>query len=114
VVACLGLLGLSVFVLSKKSKEISIRKVLGANVLQVVWLVTKEYFRLILVACLLALPVAYWLMSSWLESYAFRIDIGWQFFALPVVGIVAIAALTVSWQSLRAAMANPVNALRSE
>jgi putative ABC transport system permease protein len=114
VVACLGLLGLSAFVLSKKSKEISIRKVMGASISQIVWLVTKEYFRLILIACVLALPAAYGLMHRWLESYAFRINIGWWFFVLPLVAIVLITALTVSWQSVRAAAANPVKSLRSE
>jgi putative ABC transport system permease protein len=114
VVACLGLLGLSAFTLSKKSKEISIRKVLGASAGQIVSLVTKEYFGLILIACVLALPLAYFLMNSWLQSYAFRIDIGWWFFVLPILGIVLIAAITVSWQSLRAAGANPADALRSE
>lgn len=114
VVACLGLLGLSAFTLAKKSKEISIRKVLGASAGQIVSLVTKEYFILISVACVLALPLAYYLMNNWLQSYVFRITLGWWFFVLPILGIVAIAAITVSWQSLRAAAANPAEALKNE
>lgn len=114
IVACLGLLGLSAFTLSKKSKEISVRKVLGASAGQIVSLVTKEYFALILIACAVALPLSYILMQRWLETYVFRIHIGWWFFVLPILGIVLIAAVTVSWQSLRAAAANPADALRSE
>lgn len=114
VVACLGLLGLSAFTLAKKSKEISIRKVLGASAGQIVSLVTKEYFILILIACIIALPLAYYLMNTWLQSYVFRIELGWWFFVLPILGIIAIAAITVSWQSLRAAAANPAEALKAE
>lgn len=114
VVACLGLLGLSAFTLAKKSKEISIRKVLGASAGQIVSLVTKEYFGLILIAGVLALPLAYYLMNTWLQSYVFRIELGWWFFVLPIIGIVIIAAITISWQSLRAAGANPADALKSE
>lgn len=114
VVACLGLLGLSAFILSKRAKEISIRKVLGANVGQIVSLVTSEYFRLILIAGVVALPLAYVLMQQWLKSYVFRIEVGWWFFVLPILGVVLIAGLTVGWQSLRAATANPVNSMRSE
>ncbi|MBK7872152.1 MAG: FtsX-like permease family protein [Saprospiraceae bacterium] len=83
VVACLGLLGLSAFTLSKKSKEISIRKVLGASAGQIVSLVTKEYLALILIASVLALPLAYYLMNTWLQSYVFRIEIGWWFLYCP-------------------------------
>lgn len=114
VVACLGLLGLSAFILSKRAKEISIRKVLGANVEQIVSLVTSEYFRLILIAGVVALPLAYVLMQQWLKSYVFRIEVGWWFFILPILGVVLIAGLTVGWQSLRAATANPVNSMRNE
>lgn len=114
VVACLGLLGLSAFILSKRAKEISIRKVLGANVGQIVSLVTSEYFRLILIAGVVALPLAYVLMQQWLKSYVFRIQVGWWFFVLPILGVVLIAGLTVGWQSIRAAMANPVKSMRNE
>ena len=114
VVACLGLLGLSAFILAKRAKEISIRKVLGANIGQIVSLVTSEYFRLILIAGVVALPLAYVLMQQWLQSYVFRIQVGWWFFVLPILGVVLIAGLTVGWQSIRAAMANPVKSMRNE
>ncbi|MDX2067988.1 MAG: ABC transporter permease [Haliscomenobacter sp.] len=114
VVACLGLLGLSAFILTKRAKEISIRKVLGANIGQIVSLVTSEYFRLILIAGVVALPLAYVLMQQWLKSYVFRIQVGWWFFVLPILGVVLIAGLTVGWQSVRAAMANPVKSMRNE
>jgi putative ABC transport system permease protein len=114
VVACLGLLGLSAFILSKRAKEISIRKVLGANLGQILSLVTLEYFQLILLAGTIAIPVAYVLMQQWLKSYVFRIQIGWWFFVLPILVVVLIAGTTVGWQSIRAALANPVKSLRSE
>lgn len=113
-VACLGLLGLSIFTLSKKAKEISVRKVLGASVQQIVTLVTSEYVKLILLAGIIAIPVAYLLMNRWLTTYAFRIQIGWWFFVLPVVTILFIALIAIGWQSIRAAQANPANNLRSE
>lgn len=114
VVACLGLLGLSAFILTKRAKEISIRKVLGANLGQIISLVTREYFRLILIAGVFALPLAYVLMQQWLKTYVFRIQVGWWFFVLPILGVVLIAGLTVGWQSLRAALANPVKSLQNE
>ncbi|MBK7871965.1 MAG: FtsX-like permease family protein [Saprospiraceae bacterium] len=114
VVACLGLLGLSAFTLSKKSKEISIRKVLGASAGQIVSLVTKEYLALILIASVLALPLAYYLMNTWLQSYVFRIEIGWWFFVLPIIAILVIAFGAIGWQSVRAAQANPAEALKAE
>ncbi len=114
VIACLGLVGLSLFTISKRNKEISIRKVLGASLFQITSLITKDYLKLILVAAVFALPVAYMLVSNWLNDYAFHISIGLWFFFLPVIMIVGIALLTVLYQSLRAAIANPVKSLRTE
>jgi putative ABC transport system permease protein len=113
-IACLGLFGLSLFTVAKRNKEISIRKVLGATVFQISSLITKDYLKLVLVAGLIALPVAFILVNSWLKDYAFHINIGVWFFLLPVVMIVMIAMLTVLYQSLKAAFANPVKNLRSE
>ena len=113
-IACLGLVGLSIFTIAKKNKEISIRKVLGATLFQVTSLITMDYLKLVLLAAVFALPVAYMLVSNWLNDYAFHISIGWWFFILPVIMITAIALLTVLYQSLKAAVANPVKALRSE
>ena len=113
-IACLGLFGLSLFTITKRNKEISIRKVLGATLFQITSLITKDYLKLVLVAGILALPVAYILVNNWLEKYAFHVDIGLWFYILPVAMIVFIALATVLYQSLRAAIANPVKNLRTE
>ncbi len=114
IIACLGLFGLSLYTITKRKKEISIRKVLGATLIQITGMITKDYLKLVLIAGIIALPVAFFLVKSWLNKYAFHIDIGLWFFILPVVMIVTIALLTVLYQSLKAAIANPVRALRSE
>jgi len=114
VIACLGLFGLSLFTIAKRNKEISIRKVLGATLFNIVGLITKDYLKLVLIAGVIALPLAFMLVDNWLKDYAFRINIGIWFFVLPVVMIVLIALLTVLYQSVRAAFANPVKNLRSE
>ncbi len=114
VIACLGLFALSLFTIAKRSKEISIRKVLGASIVQLTKLITLDYFKLIAVASLVAIPLAYLMVSNWLEKYEFHINIGIWFLILPVAAISAIALITVLWQSLRAAVMNPVKALKSE
>lgn len=113
-IACLGLFGLSLFTVTKRSKEISIRKVLGATAYQISGMITKDYLKLVLIAGVVALPVAYLLVNNWLKDYAFHISIGIWFFFLPVFMIVIIALLTVLYQSLKAAFANPVKNLRLE
>ena len=113
-IACLGLFGLSLFTVAKRNKEISIRKVLGATAFQISSLITKDYLKLVLIAGVVALPVAFILVNNWLKDYAFHINIGIWFFFLPVIMIVTIALLTVLYQSLKAALANPVKNLRSE
>jgi putative ABC transport system permease protein len=114
VIACLGLFGLSLFTIAKRNKEISIRKVLGATLFQIIGLITKDYLRLVLIAGVIALPVAFILVKNWLTDYAFHISLGIWFFILPVLMIVIIAVLTVLYQSLKAGLANPVKALRTE
>lgn len=113
-IACLGLFGLSLFTIAKRNKEISIRKVLGATLFQISSLITKDYIKLVLLAGIIALPLAYILVNNWLKDYAFHISIGIWFFFLPVIMIVLIALLTVLYQSLKAALRNPVKNLRSE
>jgi len=113
-IACLGLFGLSLFTVAKRNKEISIRKVLGATAFQISSLITKDYLKLVLLAGVVALPVAFILVNNWLKDYAFHISIGIWFFFVPVLMIVTIALLTVLYQSLKAALANPVKNLRSE
>lgn len=113
-VACLGLFGLSLFTVTKREKEIGIRKVLGASVAQVVGLVTREYIWLILIAGAITLPLAVFGVQKFLESYAFHIRLGWWFYVLPAAVLVLVAFLTTAGQSWRAALANPVKSLRSE
>jgi len=114
IVACLGLFGLSLYTVSKRMKEIGIRKVLGATIGQITRMVTKDYLKLVIVACVIAVPVAYWLLQNWLNKYAFRISIDIWFFLLPILMIISIAVITVLYQSIRAAVANPVKSLRTE
>lgn len=114
IVACLGLFGLASFSISRRTKEIGVRKILGAQVGQILLLLFREFFRLILIASLVALPIAFWLISRWLGNYAYAISLSWWFFVLPVLAVVLIAALTVGFHSVRAATANPVNSLRYE
>jgi putative ABC transport system permease protein len=100
--------------IAKRNKEISIRKVLGATLIQITSLITKDYLKLVIVAGVIALPLAFILVNTWLKDYAFHINIGVWFFLLPVFLIVMIALITVLYQSLRAAMRNPVKNLRTE
>ena len=113
-VACLGLFGLASFTTIQRTKEIGIRKVLGASVLQILKLLCQEFALLLVIAFVLAVPIAWYVISNWLQGYAFRIDIHWTYFLLPFVAILIIALLTVSFQSIKAAIANPVKSLRTE
>ncbi len=113
-VACLGLFGLASFTTLQRTKEIGVRKVLGASVRSIVALLSQEFLQLILVASLLAIPLAYWVMDRWLAVYPFRIDLSWWFFALPLLLVLLIAMLTVGYQTIKAALANPVKSLRYE
>ena len=112
--ACLGLLGLSAIAVVNRTKEIGIRKVLGASVSTIINLVSKEFLKLILVALLIATPLAWWLMSRWLQGYAFRINLNGWVFVLVSTSVICVAILTLLFQILKAASANPVNSLRSE
>ena len=113
-IACLGLFGLAAFTAQQKTKEIGIRKVLGASVAGIVTLLSKDFVQLVCLAIFIASPVAWWAMNRWLEDFVYRIDIQWWMFALAGVVAVVIALLTVSWQAIRAAVANPVDSLRDE
>jgi ABC-type antimicrobial peptide transport system permease subunit len=114
IISCLGLFGLAAFMAERRTKEIGIRKVLGASVINLWSLLSKEFVWLVLAGCLIACPLAYWLMSGWLQGYDYRITINWWiFFAAGVVAI-AIALLTVSSQAIKVAIANPVKSLRTE
>ncbi len=113
-IACLGLFGLSAFAISQRIKEIGIRKVIGASVPSIVTLLSKDFLKLVAIATLIAFPVAWYAMHSWLEDFAYRSSIPWWIF--PAAGIIAviIALATIGIQSIKAATANPVKSLRSE
>jgi putative ABC transport system permease protein len=113
-IACLGLVGLSSFMIERRSKEIGIRKVLGASVTKIVALLSSDFLKLVAAGFVIGTPVAWFVMKEWLTNYAFRIEIGFSVFL--AVGFIAImiAIITVSWQSIKAAVANPVDSLRSE
>jgi putative ABC transport system permease protein len=113
-IACLGLFGLAAFMAEQRTKEIGIRKVLGASIGSVVGLLSRDFLRLVLIAIVLASPVAYYFMQQWLADFAYRIDLQWWIFAGAGAAAVAIAFVTVSFQSIRAALANPIKSLRSE
>ncbi|OEK05875.1 ABC transporter permease [Roseivirga misakiensis] len=113
-VACLGLFGLAAFMTSKRIKEIGVRKVLGASVPSILKLLSVDFLKLILVAVLLAIPLSYYGMNQWLSGFAFRIDLYWYIFAVPSALVMLIALATVSFQTARAARANPVDSLRYE
>jgi putative ABC transport system permease protein len=114
VIACLGLFGLATFAAEQRIKEIGIRKVLGASVSGVVTLLSKDFIKLVTIAALIALPVSWWAMNNWLNNFAFRIDIGWWVFAVAGLLALFIALITVSFQAIKAAIANPVKSLRTE
>lgn len=113
-IACVGLFGLSAFMAEQRTKEIGVRKVLGASLASIIILLTKDFSRLLFIAFLVAIPLAYLAMNSWLGSFAYRIPIYWWVFAIAGSATMIIALLTVSWQALRAATTNPVKALRYE
>jgi len=113
-ISCLGLFGLATYTAQVKTKEIGIRKVLGASVGSVVQLISKDFLKLITIATVIATPLAYWAMDKWLQDFAYRINMSWRMFGLAVALIMLIALITISFQSIKAAIANPVNSLRTE
>ncbi|HVS95788.1 MAG TPA: ABC transporter permease [Puia sp.] len=113
-IACLGLFGLAAYAAEQRTREIGIRKVLGASVSGIVRLLSRDFLRLVVVAAAISFPLAWWAMHHWLQDFAYRVTIGWEIFALAGAVAVAIALVTVSFQAVRAALANPVNSLRSE
>jgi len=113
-ISCLGLFGLVTFTAEQKTKEIGIRKVLGASVTGIVRMLSKDFLKLVLIATIIAFPVAWWLMHTWLDDFAYRIDIGWWVFVVAGIAALLIALLTISFQSIKAAIANPVKSLRTE
>lgn len=114
IISCLGLFGLAAYTAERRTREIGIRKVLGASVSGIAGLISKDFLQLVLWSCLVAFPLAYWSMHDWLKKYQYRIDINWWVFAIAGIVAIVIALITVSFQSIKAAIANPVKSLRSE
>jgi putative ABC transport system permease protein len=114
IIACLGLFALSAFMAEQRNKEIGIRKVLGASVSSITTMLSKYFVKLVILSILIATPIAWWAMTKWLQDYAYRVVISWWMFALAGLLAVLIALLTVSFQAIKAAVANPVASLRSE
>ena len=114
IIACLGLFGLSTFMVQRRIKEIGIRKVMGASERQVFILLAKDLTRWVGLSVLIGCPAGWFIMNKWLQEFAYRISISWWIFALAIVIAFAIAFLTISWQSLKTARTNPVEALKYE
>jgi putative ABC transport system permease protein len=113
-IACMGLFGLATLTVVRRTKEIGIRKVVGANVSRIVALIAKDFLKLVFIASIIAFPLAWWFMNDWLKDFAYRINIGWVVFIMAGLIALLIALLTVSFQAIKAAIANPVKSLRTE
>ena len=113
-ISCLGLLGLVLFTAEQRTKEIGIRKVLGASVSSLFRLLSKDFLILVLLAFVIATPLAWWAMNKWLENFAYQVPISWSVFAIAGISALVVALLTISFQAIKAAMANPVKSLRTE
>ena len=113
-ISCLGLFGLATFTAEQRTKEIGVRKVLGASVAGITTLLSLDFIKLVLIATLIAFPIAWYFLKNWLEKYAYRIDLEWWYFASAAMAAIVIALLTVSYQAIRAALMNPVKSLKAE
>lgn len=113
-IACLGLFGLITFMAEQKTKEIGIRKVLGASIFNITSLLSKDFLKLVLIAVVIAVPIAYYGMNQWLKDFVYRIELSWWIFVAGGVGVTLLALLTVSYQAIRASLMNPVKSLKSE
>jgi putative ABC transport system permease protein len=114
IISCLGLFGLAAYTAERRTREIGIRKVLGASVTSITNLLSKEFLQLVLLSALISFPLAWWAMHQWLQSYSYRISIQWWVFIVAGSLAVLIALLTISIQSVKAALMNPIKSLRNE
>ena len=113
-IACLGLFGLAAYAAEQRTKEIGVRKVLGASIMNIASMLSLDFIKLVCISILIASPVAWYLMQKWLQDFAYRINIQWWVIAIAGFAAILIAFITISFQSIKAAIANPVNSLRSE
>jgi putative ABC transport system permease protein len=113
-IACLGLFGLATFAAQQRTKEIGIRKVLGASVPGIVLLMSKDFLRLVCIAIVIAVPLCIWVVKQWLNDFAYRITISPGIFIITALAVLFIAFATISWQSIKASLVNPVRCLRNE
>jgi putative ABC transport system permease protein len=113
-VACLGLFGMATLAMVKRTKEIGVRKVLGASVWNIIMMLSKSYIRLIIISCAFAFPIAYYFTYQWLQGFAYKINISWWMILLPGLIVLVATLLTISTQSFRAALANPAKVLRDQ
>ena len=113
-ISCLGLSGLASFSTAQRLKEISIRKVLGASIGSIVYLLSRQFLKLVLIATVLAMPLTWYGMHEWLDTFAFKISLGWDLFVIPIGILLAIALFTVSGQVIKGAITNPAKILKSE
>ncbi len=113
-VTCLGLLGLMTFIVAQRTKEIGIRKVLGASVISITTMLSKDFLKLVIIAIVIASPVAWYFMNHWLQDFAYRVNVGWYVFIVTGIAALLIAFITISFQSIKAAIANPVKSLKTE
>lgn len=113
-ISCLGLFGLASFVAEQRTKEIGIRKVLGASVINLWEMLSREFVALVILSCFIAIPVAWYFLHGWLQNYDYRTEISWWIFAIAIGGALFITILTVSFQAIKAAIANPIKSLHTE
>jgi predicted permease len=114
IISCLGLFGLAAYTAERRTKEIGIRKVLGASAAGIATLLSKDFLQLVIISCAVAFPLAWWAMSSWLQQYAYRVPIHWWVFVLAGIAAIIISLVTISFQSIKAALVNPVKSLKAE
>jgi ABC-type antimicrobial peptide transport system permease subunit len=113
-ISCLGLFGLASFVAEQRTKEIGVRKVLGASVINLWGMLSKDFFTLVVISCLIAVPIAWYFLHQWLQGYEYRTPVSWWIFIAAAGGALLITVLTVSFQAIKAALANPIRSLRTE
>jgi ABC-type antimicrobial peptide transport system permease subunit len=114
IISCLGLFGLAAYTAERRTKEIGIRKVLGASISGITTLLSKEFLQLVIISCVVAFPISWCVMYDWLQNYKYRIEISWWIFLAAGISAILIALITISFQSIKAAIANPVKSLRTE